>query len=138
MQGITYLSWVSKDSLNSYGNLLFIRPPRKDLYAYIISGTPEQQFRKKYSYALEYPVTGTVREYPGVICTVNTAGSVWYNISNAWYVDLTLNAASTPQGFYNMYPSCTSWEPCPLPNGFYVACPPKGFVLSTVLEDYYE
>lgn len=130
--GLT-LTWVSKEKLNSYGNLLFMRPPKPDLYRYIVSGTPEQQLRKKYSYAVEYPVTGDIRETPGVICEAKcVTGATYYNISFVYSMDLTLQAALPASEFYNMYPELVSWIPTMLPNGFWVAYPPSPLFI----EDY--
>lgn len=128
------ISWISKDRLNSYGNLLFMRPPKTDLYRYIVSGTADQQLRKKYSYALEYPVTGAVREYPGNICIAKTPNAPYeyVNISYLWYIDLTLYAASSPQEFVARYPQLESWIPVMLPNGLWVARPPPAIYI----EDY--
>lgn len=127
------LTWVSKNQLNSYGNLLFMRPPKTALYKQIISGTPDEVFRKKYSYVVDYPSTLSIRIYPGVICTAISPTGTWYNISFVWDTDLTLYAASTQAEFFNRYPSCILWTPVQLPDGFWVAYPPS----LVLMNDYF-
>jgi len=117
--------FASYSSMNSIATLLFQSPPKMPLYVYIVSGTPEEVLRKKYSYAIQYPVTGTVSEFAGSICTVtNGATMIYTSIDSLWLEPRTLVACNSREQFDALYPEFSSWITLMLPNGQYVARPP--------------
>jgi len=123
------MDFITQSQLNSYGTLLFSRPPKLALYRYILSGTEDEIFRKKYSFVVDYPVNGSVRVYPGSTCTIFSGSITYYVISNFYPVPEPLNAYPTVQEFFNAYPDYTTWEPTQLPNLLWIALP-------TIIIDY--
>jgi len=117
------MDFITQNQMNSYGTLLFARPPKLALYRYILSGTADEVFRKKYSFVVDYPRNGSVRVYPGSICVAVSPTNTWICVSNFYPIDGPLYAFSTPELFFEYYPQYSTWEPVQLPDLFWIAVP---------------
>lgn len=128
--------YVTMASMNTYTKLLQKGAYGRQQVALILSKPVPERYRLTYSWSYEYPVTGYIREIPGLM--VKVSGSDYFNIfqnsmltSNVLY---TVNPVTpgTPlndfilanQDFINMLPlEPTEWLPSNIPNSSMIYVP---------------